>query len=235
MKAYLILVTLLVLSVSWLFSKESAAAYPAPVDMYVNDFAKVLPPETHDALRRRLERFYTEKHIHIIVVTVSSIEDYQTESPDIEAFSKALFARWLVEGMRQKLGVVILLAVKDRSARIELGRGYAHRYDERMLDIMDSEMIPHFKQGDYTMGVNNGALAVMETVKWFWWKLYVLLGVAGSILLAAVCLIFFRRRHGWNSWGFESSMSEYSGTRYDSESSGGSFSEGGSGGASGEW
>lgn len=70
--------------------------------------------------------------IEAVVVTINSIGDYQTGDATIEAFATNLFNTWGIGHKKENNGVLILVAVKDRKARIELGKGYGREYDSAM-------------------------------------------------------------------------------------------------------
>jgi uncharacterized protein len=140
---------------------QESAGYPADVDNYVNDFAKVLP-EAHVAqLRGELERLEHQTGIELTVVTIRSIHDYGTGDASIESFATRLFNRWHVGNRSRNDGVMILVATADRRCRIELGAGYGRRHDAIMKWVIETKMVPHFKQGDLAQGIHHGVFGVI--------------------------------------------------------------------------
>ena len=228
MKASCIIFSLMLASVPGIVPDHAYAAYPKPVDMYINDFAAVISRDYYDIIRRNLSSFHLEKDIHIVLLTAPVLEQ---EFQNIEAYAETLFQRWQVGGKYHKGAVLILLAVKDRQVRIELGRGYGHRYDRKMQEIIDTTMLPYFKEAEYAAGLHAGTLAVMDSVKWFWVKFYAPLVIGGFLLIGAFLVIFpwGRDDYAWSPGG------DYSGGCSGSSGSGGGFFAGGSGGASGGW
>lgn len=227
MKRYLALFSLILLNSWGVCLTEVYASYPIPVDMYINDFSGIISHDDRDILRRNLAYFHHEKNIQIVLITISDLgEDFQ----NIEDFANAMLKRWQIGGKYHSSAVLILLAVKDRRIRIELGRGYGRRYDRKMQEIIDMHMLPYFKEAEYAAGLHAGTLAVMESVKWFWIKFYALLAIGGLALALAVFAIFPWRRNGRSG----NSGGAYCGN-YNRGAGGGSGFSGGSGGASGGW
>jgi uncharacterized protein len=57
------------------------------------------------------------------------------------------------------------VSVDDRRARIELGADWGHDWDAHAQRIMDEQIIPQFKQGNYSRGIVDGAEALLEMAK----------------------------------------------------------------------
>ena len=79
----------------------------------------------------------------------------------IETFARLLFDQWQVGiaklgGQNWNTGILLLVSVGDRKARIELGAGWGREKDHLCQQIMDERMIPRFKQGDFSGGISAG-------------------------------------------------------------------------------
>ena len=86
-----------------------------PTD-YVNDFAHVLSADAiaqMDALAKQID---DNAHAQIAVVTVNTLDDR-----DIESYAVDLFKQWGIGSKKTDRGVLILSAIRDRRARIEVG------------------------------------------------------------------------------------------------------------------
>ncbi len=66
--------------------------------------------------------------------------------------------------MPQNNGAMILVAVKDRKMRIELGKFYGHRKYKLMQRIVDKVMVPNFKKGLYTAHLLKGVKEVEKAL-----------------------------------------------------------------------
>jgi uncharacterized protein len=61
--------------------------------------------------------------------------------------------------MPENKGVLLLIALKDRKIRIELGEGYDSSRDRDALRIIKN-ITPFFKRADYDEGITNGVKAI---------------------------------------------------------------------------
>src|SRR5262245_10576578 len=138
--------------------------YPRPVEVYVNDFAMILTAEHEATIRTVLTELRREADIHVVVVTVQSIRSYKTSDQSIESFATNLFNSWGIGDKQRNDGVLILVAVKDRKVRIEVGSGYGNQLNRPMQDVIRDQMLPHFKTGNYSLGVLEGTNAVVRTL-----------------------------------------------------------------------
>jgi len=162
------------------------SAYPQAQDNYVNDWAGVLTEGHSGRIRKMFEKLERRRGVEAVVVTINSIRDYPTGDATIESFATNLFNTWGIGHREKNDGVLILVAVQDRECRIELGAGYATRYDSAMKSVIDRKMIPCFKKGDYSAGIYKGAFAAIAklTGKIPWGTILIgLLVVVGVILL----------------------------------------------------
>jgi len=118
---------------------------------YVNDFAKVLDPNTIAQLDDICQQIDTKAHAQITVVTVNSLDD-----SDIESYAVALFKQWGMGGKSNDHGVLILLAVKDRRDRIEVGYGLEPILPDGKVGGFQREAVEPLRQNDY-----NGAISLV--------------------------------------------------------------------------
>jgi uncharacterized protein len=144
---------------------SAATGYPTRTDRYVNDYAGVLDQSSEQEIRDLFEKLESDTGIEAVAVTVSSIQDYGTGETDIESFAAHLFNLWGVGDVEKDNGVLILVAVTDRTCRIQLGAGYDSGYDSAMRQVIDDHMIPCFGSGDYQTGIVEGARGTVSEVK----------------------------------------------------------------------
>jgi len=104
----------------------------------------------------------------IYVVLVNSMSEYGGNHKDIQRFSRSLFESWGANPDFEKRahwrdGILLVVARRDRKARIALGANWGGRYDELCQGIMQDELVPKFRSGDYRGGVFAGvrSLAAM--------------------------------------------------------------------------
>jgi uncharacterized protein len=136
--------------------------FPNPDAGYVTDITNVLTLEEEERIERWLWQTETRTDLEIIVVIIDSIKDYPgTPNSAIEPFAMGLFDAYGIGNMPENNGVLLLVAVRDRKARIELGAMYGHTRDGDARRIMDKKIVPHFRKEDYAAGVTDGVKAIM--------------------------------------------------------------------------
>lgn len=143
--------------------RATAQDMPAYHDVYVDDFGNLLDAAQEAQIRARLTRLFDDTGIEAVVVTMTTMRDYG-HSGEIEPFATRLFNFWGVGNAARNDGVMMLVARDDRQMRIELGAGYPAAMDARMQDIIDSAMLPRFKQDDYDAGILAGVEQLVQTL-----------------------------------------------------------------------
>jgi uncharacterized protein len=123
-----------------------------PTD-YVNDFAHVLDADTIAQLDNICQQIEQKAHAQIAVVTVNSLD-----GSDIESYAVDLYKKWGIGSKATDHGVLILLSVQDRRARIEVGYGLEPILPDGKTGSFDREAVPLLKQNDY-----NGAILLMTS------------------------------------------------------------------------
>lgn len=159
------LLVALILSL-WLGVSPATAqsGYPQPTDTYINDFAHLLNPADTALITQLLTDLKTKNGIEATVVTLNSIHDYPTGDESIETFATHLFNAWGIGDRANHKGVLILVAVQDRKVRIELGTGYESQYNDQMQQVINEQMLPAFKQNDYSRGLYQGTRAMIAAL-----------------------------------------------------------------------
>jgi uncharacterized protein len=139
-------------------------SYPDRIDPYINDYAKVISAEDAGNIRQVLSDLKSSKGVELVVVTVNSIDDYDTGDTTIESFATHLFNTWGIGDAQRNDGLMLLVAIKDHKLRIELGRGYGSGHSPEMQSIIDNTIVPDFKQNAYSRGIYRGAKSIADQV-----------------------------------------------------------------------
>ena len=130
---------------------------------FTSDYAGLLDRDSFQAIANIQRAAYQQHQVPIIVVTIPSMAPYG--GGPIEELATRWFNEWGIgkgaESGRNK-GILLLISVGDRRARIELGADYGSAWDAHCQRIMDGIIIPHFKQGDYKSGIVAGVRALGE-------------------------------------------------------------------------
>lgn len=141
----------------------AAAIPPVPRDDdTLFDAAHLLSERDADEVRAIQERSLERYGTPIVVVTVQRVGDYG--SNDVQDLATRWFNAWNIgtldlDGGANR-GILLLVAVQDRRARIELGGDWGRAWDQHASRIMDQSIIPHFKNVDYAAGVLAGVRAL---------------------------------------------------------------------------
>src|SRR5262245_50447906 len=122
----------------------------------VNDFASSLTPAQRDALEERCKQVREKTGAQLAVVTLKSLEGGQ-----IDDFAVKLFARWGIGQKDKKNGVLLLVAIQDRKARIEVGYGLEPILPDALAGrILNEQLFPAFRQQRYA----DGLVAAVERI-----------------------------------------------------------------------
>jgi uncharacterized protein len=140
----------------------AAAILPVPeLEARVQDRAGLLSTEEAAALAAKLERFERETRHQIAVLTVPSLE-----GEAIEAFSMRVAEAWQLGDEQFDNGVIVVVAAKDRRARIEVGYGLEGVIPDAVAArILREHMIPEFRAGAMGRGVERGVEALMAAAR----------------------------------------------------------------------
>jgi len=124
----------------------------------VNDEAHVLSPEQQQILEEKLVALDDSTSNQITIVTIPSLNGYE-----IADYANKLFRSWGIGGKKNNNGILILLSVEERKVRIEVGYGLEGAIpDVTASSIIENEMIPPFKEGNYYRGLDNAIDALSK-------------------------------------------------------------------------
>jgi uncharacterized protein len=159
-----ILFLLVFLSLSY-FSGGQIPERPVPPRL-VNDFAGILSEGETNALETRLMQFDRETSTQIVIVTTDDLQGY-----DPADFAFRLGEAWGVGQKGKDNGIVILVKPKKAEERgqifIATGYGLEGVLPDAVVngDIIDTEIIPRFKQNDYYGGLEQGINVIMDITR----------------------------------------------------------------------
>jgi len=128
---------------------------------FVRDQAQMLDAATVAKIKTIADKLLTDKATPILVVTIDSMASCGAPGMRIETFATLLFDQWGIgvaelNGELWNTGILLLISKGDRTARIELGGGWGRREDGLCKQIMDEQIIHHFKQQKFSQGILAG-------------------------------------------------------------------------------
>lgn len=127
----------------------------------VQDRAEILSPEAIAELLRLTHEVQQQTTAEVMVMTVPSLYDV-----DIDAFATNMFNQIGIGRKETNNGLLFLIAPNDRRTRIEVGYGLEPLFTDALAgDILDTWVIPRFKQNDIEGGVLAGTKEIARILK----------------------------------------------------------------------
>ena len=131
-----------------------------PLTGRVNDRAGLLSERDERELAAALERFEAETTNQIVVVAVESLQGLP-----IEDYGYQLGRHWGIGQEGKDNGALLIVAPEEREVRIEVGYGLEGELtDAQSRTIIETRILPHFRQGDFAAGIKAGVAAMLETL-----------------------------------------------------------------------
>ncbi len=132
-----------------------------PLTARVTDLTGTLTRGQAAALERELAQFEARKGAQIAVLMVPT-----TAPETIEQYGIRVAEAWRIGRRGVDDGVILLVALKDRALRIEVGYGLEGVIPDAVAKRVISEIIvPFFKQGDYYGGIHAGVTRLMRLIE----------------------------------------------------------------------
>ena len=103
-----------------------------------------------------------EKGFPIIVVVIQSRASMQAGHLTIEQYARMLFNEWGIGTPQNNKGMLLLVSTTDRKARIELGAAWGGTVNNETDAVMQSRIVPQFKNNDYSEGLVEGARGLRD-------------------------------------------------------------------------
>jgi uncharacterized protein len=137
-----------------------AQIFPQPSG-HINDFANLLTPPVEKVLENELVKLERDTTAEVAVVTIISLEN-----EPLDMYSNELFNYWSIGKKAKDNGVLFLIVLSERQTRIEVGYGLEPVItDGRAGRILDKDVIPSFKEGDYEKGIQAGVRAIESYIR----------------------------------------------------------------------
>ena len=124
----------------------------------INDEAHIFSQNERDELLNLVQNFEQNSTTQIAIVTLNSLENKSIEELSLE------IARGYKLGQKEdNNGVLLVVAPNEKKVRIEVGYGLEGVLTDAVAsEIINSVMIPEFKNGKMSEGVKDGVLAIIK-------------------------------------------------------------------------
>ena len=138
-----------------------AQDFPAKPNTLVNDYTQTLSASQVQQLEHKLVAFDDSTSTQIAVVVMQSTGQY-----DIADYGVRLAQQWGIGGKEHDNGILLLVALGDRAVTIQTGYGVEGAVPDAIAyRIIENEIKPAFRQGDYFAGIDRATNALMAYTK----------------------------------------------------------------------
>jgi uncharacterized protein len=134
---------------------------PARPDRLVNDYTNTLSAAEISALEGKLVAFDDSTSTQIAVVLIQSLD-----GNDISDYGTKLAHSWGIGQKGRDNGVLVLASLGDRKVTIQTGYGVEGALPDAIAKrIIENEIKPYFRQGNYYQGLDNATDAIIAYTK----------------------------------------------------------------------
>lgn len=235
---------------------SAAEVIPPAPERYFNDYAHVVSAAAASRLNSQIEQFERDTSNQIRVAIFPKM---QSDS-SIEDYTVRVARAWKIGGKEHSNGAVLFVFVQDRKMYIQVGYGLEGVLPDVICKrIVEDEIKPRFRAGDYDGGLSAGVNAMLAATRGEYkgtgktayeqksngqsgWVLWIWIGF---IVLIVVMNFRNQRRgiytsRGFSTWGGGFGGWSGGGGFGGGSGGGGGFSSGGGGsfgggGAGGSW
>jgi uncharacterized protein len=215
--------------------------------MWATDLSGTLRQSELRDLNNRLKAYQDSTSNQLLVLMISSLEDYPIEMLAEETATKNKIGTQKIDN-----GILLLIAKDDRELRIEVGYGLEGAVPDAIASSIIRNVIrPRFRDDNYYLGINDGISAIIKAIGGEYKAedaadddggfpfiiLIIIIIVVFSLMRGGPFIPGGVYRTGTRSGGWTSGSASWGGS--SGWSGGGGFSGGGGsfggGGASGSW
>jgi uncharacterized protein len=133
--------------------------FPALTGPVVDD-AHLLPADVLDQLSQKLAAYSQANGTQVVVVTLPTLNGYP-----IDYYGYQLGRHWGVGQKGKNNGVLLIVDVGEKQARIDVGYGLEGTLtDAQSILIIHNVIAPHFRSGDYAGGITAGTDAILSVL-----------------------------------------------------------------------
>ncbi len=146
---------LILLLVSFAFALD----FPALTGRVV-DQAGVMSVQSRGDIETKSKNLEDKSGIQLVVATVKSLQ-----GSDVETYANQLFRFWKLGEAKKNDGVLLLVAPAEHKVRIEVGYGLEGTLTDALSSvIIASAIIPRFKAGDFSGGIERGVDGIISVL-----------------------------------------------------------------------
>ena len=135
----------------------AAPKFPALTGRVVDD-ANILTPQTKADLDQKLAALEQNTSRQLVVVTIPSLGGYE-----ISDYGYQLGRAWGIGQAKLNNGILFIVAPTEHKTRVEVGYGLEPIVTDAFSSVViQTQVLPKFRKGDFNGGVEAGANALIE-------------------------------------------------------------------------
>ena len=139
-----------------------AEVIPLAPAAYFNDYAHVVSDTTASQLNQTLENFERQTSEQIVVAVFPTM---QSDS-SVDDYAVRVFRAWKVGQKDKNNGAVLFVFVQDHRMFIQAGYGLESVLPDALCKrIIDEQIAPRFKAGDFDGGLTAGVQGILAATK----------------------------------------------------------------------
>jgi uncharacterized protein len=141
---------------------HAAEVIPPVPKAYFNDYAHVVSPAAATELNRQLEAFERKTSIQIVIAVFPRM---QSDS-SIEDYTVRVAQAWGVGQKAKSNGAVLFVFTQDHKMYLQVGYGLEGALPDALAKrIIENEIKPYFRKGDFTGGLQSGITAILQATQ----------------------------------------------------------------------
>lgn len=126
---------------------------------YVSDFARVVRPEARQALEDYCKRVEDATGAQIALVTIPTLQ-----GEPVEDVANLLYRKWGVGQKKTNEGILVLLSIRDRRSRVEVGYGLEPYIPDGFAGSVLRGITPALRAGDYGAALAGAAETIGQRI-----------------------------------------------------------------------
>jgi uncharacterized protein len=156
-----IIITTIAFIMVMVFNAYASTPQPPSIPRdYVTDLAGIIRSDAKNRLNSFLQELEQKTTAQVLVLTVQSLD-----GQNIEEFAFNTKEKWKLGQKGKDNGVLIVVAVKDRKYRFEIGYGLESALPDSMVGSIGRDyLVPFFRKGDYSTGITNATFAIIQVI-----------------------------------------------------------------------
>ena len=124
----------------------------------VVDDANILSAQTKEDLNQKLAALEQSTSRQLVVVTIPSLQGYE-----ISDYGYQLGRSWGIGQAKLNNGILLIVAPTEHKVRVEVGYGLEPIITDALSEvIIQNQILPKFRDGDFNGGVEAGAGALIQ-------------------------------------------------------------------------